>query len=139
MVLDWNNEKYQKVNAAVSILLLAFIVGCMYSWYYDVLSNKVLLFMALPIGLLHWYNRKLEAVLKDHDGAQIVIDNKKLTLLKPNQDYEAIIKFRNIVSVKLSHWLFLEVINVSLKGNKEINLINFSNSKSILNKINAAL
>jgi len=138
MVLDWNNERYQKVNAAVSILLLAFIVGCMYSWYYDLLPNKVLLFLILPIGLLHWYNRKLETVLKDHDGAQITIDNKKLTLSKPNQDYEVTIKFRNIVSMKLSHWLFLEVINLSLKDNKEINLINFQNSKLILSKINAA-
>ena len=139
MVLDWNNEKYQRVNTGVSILLLAFIVGCMYSWYYDVLSNKVLLILVLPIGLLHWYNRKLEAVLKDHDGAQIDIDNKKLILSKPNQDYEVTIKLRNIVSVKLSHWLFLDVINLSLKGNKEINLINFNDSKSILSKINAAL
>ena len=139
MVLDWNNERYQRVNTGVSILLLAFIVGCMYSWYYDVLSNKVLLFLVLPIGLLHWYNRKLEKLLEDHDGAQIDIDNKKLVLSKPNQDYEVTIKFRNIVSVKLSHWLFLEVINLSLKGNKEINLINFHNSKSILGKINAVL
>jgi len=139
MVLDWNNEKHQRVNTGVSILLLAFIVGCMYSWYYDLLSNEILLFLVLPIGLLHWYNRKLETVLKDHDGAQITIDNKKLTLSKPNQDYEVTIKFRKIVSAKLSHWLFLEVINLSLKDNKEINLINFHNSKSILSKINAAL
>jgi len=139
MVLNWNNEKHQRVNTGVSILLLAFIVGCMYSWYYELLSNKLLLIFVLPIGLLHWYNRKLETVLKDHDGAQIVFDNKKLTLSKPNHDYEVTIKFRNIASVKLSHWLFLEIINLSLKGDKEINLINFQNSKSVLSKINETL
>jgi hypothetical protein len=139
MVLDWNNEKYQRVNAGVSVLLLAFIVGCMYSWYYDLLPNELLLILVLPIGLLHWYNRKLEALLQDHDGAQIIFDNKKLTLSKPYQEYEVTIKFRNIVSVKLSHWLFLEVINLSLKGDKEINLINFRNSQSVLSKMNASL
>ena len=116
MVLDWDNVRHQRVNAVVSVLLLALIVGCMYSWYYDLLSNKILLFFVLPIGLLHWYNRKLETLLKDHDGAQIDIDNKKLILTKPNQDYEVTIKFRSIVAVKLSHWLFLEVINLSLKS-----------------------
>jgi len=139
MVLDWNNEKHQKVTTGIGILFLAFIAGCMYSWYFEVLSNKALLFFVLPIGLLHWFNMKLETVLKDHDGAQIAIDNKKLTLSKPNQEYEVTIKFRNIVSAKLSHWLFLEVINLSLKSNKEINLINFHNSKTILSKINAVL
>lgn len=139
MVLEWDNEKHQRVVTGIGTLFLACIAGCMYSWYFDVLSNKALLFFVLPVGLLHWFNMKLETVLKDHDGAQIDIDNKKLILSKPNHEYEVTIKFRNIVSVKLSHWLFLEVINLSLKGDKEINLINFHNSKSILSKINAAL
>jgi len=137
MVLHWNNERYQKVNMLVSIILLGGIAGVMYSWYFNVLTNKLLIFAIIPVGLAHLYNRKLESLLQTHDGAQIKIEKKRLILTRPNQDYEAIIKFRDIVSVKSSHWLFLEKIKLSLKSDKEIELINFNNQKSILNKINA--
>ncbi len=136
MVLLWNNERHQKVNTIVSIILLAGIAGFMYSWYFNVLTNKLLIITILPVGVAHWYNRKLENLLQTHDGAQIAIEKKRLIVSRPNQAYETTIKFREIVSVKSTHWLFLEKMKLSLKGNKEIELINFNNQKLILNKIN---
>jgi len=137
MILLWNKERYQKVDTLVSITLLACIAWFMYAWYFDVLPISLLTLTILPVGLAHWSKRKLEKLLKVFGGAHISVDEKKLTLSKPNQNYEAIVWFKNITSVKSSHWLFMEKMILSLKGDKEVMLINFRDQKLLLNKINA--
>ncbi len=138
MVLDWNKERYQRVDAALGTVLLVSIAAFMYAWYFDALPNRLLVITILPVGLAHWYKRKLEKLLKIYGGAQVTVDDKKLILSKPNQNYEATIRFRDIMSVKSAHWLFLDTIKLSLKGDREVMLINFRNQKSILSKINAS-
>ena len=138
MVLRWNNEKYQKVDTAVSIVLLTSIVAFMLVWYFNALSNSMLMVTVLPIGLAHWYKRKLEKLLKVYGGAQVTVESNKLILSKPEQNYEATIKFREITSVNSTHWLFLDKMKLSLKGNREIELVNICDQKSILDKISTS-
>jgi hypothetical protein len=135
MLLHWNKERYQKVDTVVSIILLAGIAGFIYAWYFNTLQGGMLIITILPIGLAHWYKRKLEKLLKIYGGAQIDVGNKKLVLLKPGQNYEATINFREITSVKSTRWLFLDKIKLTIKGNREIELINFHDQTSILGKI----
>jgi hypothetical protein len=137
MVLHWNTEKYQRVDAVVSIFLLATVAGSMFAWYFDVLPSKMLFIAILPVGLAHWYKRKLEKLLKAYGGAQVAVESNKLILLKPYQDYKATIRFREITSVQSTRWLFLDKMKLSLKGNREVVLINFRDQKSILSKLNA--
>lgn len=137
MTLDWNKTKYQKVDAFVSIFLLATIAITMLAWYFDILHGNTLIVAIVPVGLAHWYKRKLEKLLKSFGGAQIEVEEKKLILLKPYQNYKAIIRFRDITSVKSTQWLSLDKIVLSLKDNKEITLINFDNQKIILDKLNS--
>lgn len=135
MTLDWNKTKYQKVDAFVSIFLLATIAITMLAWYFDILQGNALVAAIFPVGLAHWYKRKLEKLLKSFGGAQIEVEEKKLILLKPYQNYKAIIRFRDITSVKSSQWLSLDKIILSLKNDKEITLINFDNQNLILEKL----
>ena len=135
MLLDWNREKYQRVDTVVSIFLLATIGGVMVAWYFDLLQNNLLFVAILPVGLAHWYKRKLEKMLKAYGGAQVSVEKNKIILLKPYQDYEATILFREITAVKSSHWMFLNKIVLSLKGNREIELINFRDQDLILSRL----
>ena len=137
MVLFWNKERYQRVDTVVSVVMLAGIAGFMYAWYFDVLPGSTIAITILPVGLAHWYKRKLEKLLKTYGGAQVTVDDDRLTLSKPNQDYEAIVRFHEIRSIKSIHWLFLEKMSLSLKGNREIELVNFCDQKAIQSKINA--
>ncbi len=137
MMSVWNRVKYQRVDGLVSAVLLGSIVGSMTAWYYDAVSNPVLLITIIPIGLAHWYKRKLEKLLKVFGGAHVVVDEKGLTLSKPDQDYEARIKFHEIIDVKLSRWLFLDRAILTLKRGREVELVNLCDQKLILDKINA--
>lgn len=137
MVLHWDKQKYQKVDTVVSIFLLATIVGFMFAWYFDVMPGNMLFVAILPVGMAHWYKLKLEKLLKAYGGAQVAVENKKLILLKPYQDFEATIKFHEITSVKSTRWLFLDKMILTLKGNREVTLVNFHDQNSILDKLNA--
>jgi len=137
MMSVWNKVKYQRVDGFVSIILLGSIAGSMTAWYYDLVPNQVLLITIIPIGLAHWSKRKLENLLKVFGGAHVVVDDKGLTLSKPDQDYEATIRFHEITSVKSSHWLFLDKMILTLKRNREVELVNLCDQKLILDKINA--
>jgi len=137
MILNWNRAKYQKVDMVISVTLLTTIAGFMVAWYFDLLSSNLLFIAIVPVGLLHWYKRKLEKLLKVFGGAQVALEEKRLILLKPYQNYKATIRFHEIISVQSSHWLLLDKMKLSLKGNREIELINFNNQNLILNKLNA--
>jgi len=137
MLSVWNKTKYQRVDGLVSFLLLGSIAGSMAAWYYDAVPNEVLLITIIPIGLAHWSKRKLEKLLKVFGGAHVVVDDKGLTLSKPNLDYEIIIKFHEITEVKTSHWLFLDKAILTLKRNREVELVNLCDQKLILDKISA--
>jgi len=137
MMSVWNRVKYQRVDGLVSAVLLGSIVGSMTAWYYDAVPNQVLLITIIPIGLAHWYKRKLEKLLKVFGGAHVVVDEKGLTLSKPDQDYEAKIRFHEIIDVKPSSWLFLDRAMLTLKRGREIELVNLCDQKLILDKINA--
>lgn len=136
MVLEWDKDKYKRVDGVVSVILLLSIVWLLYAWYFSVVPNSILALSIIPVGVTQLYKRKLEKLLKTYGGSQIKIDGKRLTLLKPNQGYEAKISLRKIASVKASSWLFLDKITVYLNDNKEIELINFCDQKNILCKIN---
>jgi len=137
MISVWNRVKYQRVDALVSVILLGSIVGAMTAWYYDAVPNQVLLMTIIPIGLAHWCKRKLEKLLKIFGGAHVAIDDKGLILSKPDQDYEAKIRFHEIIDVKASSWLFLDKAILTLKRDREIELVNLCDQKLILDKINA--
>ncbi len=139
MISVWNRVKYQRVDGFVSLLLLGSIAGSMAAWYYDAVSNQLLLVTIIPIGLAHWSKRKLEKLLKTFGGAHVVIDDKGLTLSKPGQDYETTIRFHEIISVESSHILFLDKAILTLKRNREVVLVNLCDQKLILDKINANL
>jgi hypothetical protein len=124
------------VDAVVSIALIATIVGFMLAWYFGLLTNNLLFVAIVPVGLLHWYKRKLEKLLKVYGGAQVALENKRLVLLKPYQNYEAAIRFNEIISVQSGHWLFLDKMKLSLKGNRQIELINFNDQDLILSRLN---
>ncbi len=136
MVLHWDKKKYHRVDVAVSVLLLATIGGFMFAWYFELIPGNMLFVAILPLGLAHWYKRKLEKLLKTYGGAQVTVENDKLILLKPYQDYEATIRFREIMSVESTRWLFLDKMKLSLRGNREIELVNFRDQRSILSKLN---
>ncbi len=137
MVLDWDKKKYHRVDLAVSVFLLATIGGFMSAWYFEIIPANALFIAILPLGLAHWYKRKLEKMLKTYGGAQVAVENDKLILLKPYQDYRATIKFREIRSVESTRWLLFDKIKLSLRGSREIELVNFCDQKSILNKLNS--
>jgi len=138
MVLEWDKSKYKRVDTVVSIILLSSIAWLLYAWYFSVVPNEILALSIIPVAVLQLYKRKLEKLLKIYGGSQIKIDDKRLTLVKPNQGYEAKISLRKIVAVKTSRWLFLDKTILSLKDNKEIELINFCDQNNLLGKINAA-
>ncbi|MCW8826044.1 MAG: hypothetical protein OQK78_06435 [Gammaproteobacteria bacterium] len=135
MLLEWNREKYQRVDGVVSLFLLVTIGGFMSAWFFGYLQSHLLFVAIVPVGLAHMYKRRLEKLLKAFGGAQVSVEDKKLILLKPYQDYEAIIRFRDITGVKASRWLTLDKMKLSLKGGKEIELINFCNQNAILGRI----
>jgi hypothetical protein len=136
MVLHWDKKKYQRVDGAVSVFLLATIGGFMSAWHFEVIPGNMLFVAILPLGLAHWYKRKLKKLLKTYAGAQVAVENDKLILLKPHQDYEATIRFREIWKVESTRWLFLDKMKLFLRGNREIELVNFRDQKSILSKLN---
>ncbi|MES9879826.1 MAG: hypothetical protein ABW185_02995 [Sedimenticola sp.] len=136
MVLHWNKEKYQRVNIAVTSIFFATIAGVMFTWYFDAIPSKMLVITILPVGLAHWYKLKLDKLFKAFGGAQIAVEKNRLILSKPDQDFEASIRFREILSVQSTHWLFLDKMKLYLKGNREVVLVNFRDQKSILSLIN---
>jgi len=66
-----------------------------------------------------------------------VVDDKGITLSKPDQDYETTIKFHEITAVESSHWLFLDRARLTLKRDREVVLVNLSDQDLILERINA--
>ena len=137
MVLYWNDERYHNLDTIVTAFLFVSIAGIMFSWYLDALPNKLLIITILPVGLSHWYKRKLEKLLKTYGGADVTVGSKDLILSKPDQGFEISIKFREITSVKCSRWLLLDKMKLSLKGEREVVLVNFLNQNAIVSKINA--
>ncbi len=137
MISVWDKVKYQRVDGFVSVILLGSIVGSMAAWYYDAVPNQVLLITILPIGLAHWYKRKLEKLLKTFGGAHVEVDDKGVRLSKPDQGYETTIKFHEITAVESSRWLFLDKAKLTLKRDREVELVNLSDQDLILEKINA--
>ncbi len=137
MISVWNKVKYQRVDGVISVILLGSIAGAMAAWYYDAVSTPLLLLTIIPIGLAHWYKRKLEKLLKTFGGAHVVVDDKGITLSKPDQDYETTIKFHEITAVESSHWLFLDRARLTLKRDREVVLVNLSDQDLILERINA--
>ncbi len=137
MISVWNRERYQRVDGIVSLVLLGSIMGSMTAWYFDAVSNQVLLLTIIPIGLAHWCKRRLEKLLKTFGGAHVVVDHKGLTLSKPDQGYETTIRFHEILSVEPSRWLFLDRAKLKLKRDREVELVNLSDQDLILERINA--
>jgi len=139
MVLHWDNERYQKIHIAVSLILVASIAGFMYIWFFYTLPTKIMVISILPVGIAHWYSRKLDKLFKVYGNAQVAVDKKTLTLTKKNQQHEAAIRFHEIIAVESTHWLFLNKMKVILKNNREVLLVNLCDHKLLEEKINSRI
>ena len=137
MILHWDDERYHNLDTILTVVLVASVVGFMFAWYFEALPYNILILTILPVGLSHWYKRKLEKLFKTYGGADVTVGSKDLILSKPDQGFEVIVKFREITSVKCSRWLLLDKMKLSLKGEREVVLVNFLNQNTILSKINA--
>lgn len=135
MLLHWDDEKYHKLDVMLNAVLITSVVAFMLAWYYKVIPYNLLVFTIVPVGLVHWYKRKLERFFKTYGGAYITVESNKLILSKPDQGFEKVIKFREIRSARSGHWLLLEKMTLSLNDGHEVELINFHEQNAILGKI----
>ena len=131
MLLHWDDDRYHKLDLMLTVALVASIAAFLVAWYYEVIPYRLLVVSVVPVGLSHWYKRKLERLFKTYGGAYVTVESNKLTLSKPDQDFEKVIRFREIRSVKSGHWLLLEKMILSLNDGHEVVLINFYGQRAI--------
>lgn len=136
MVLHWDDERHHNLDGILTVVLVGSIVAFMLAWYFEVLPYNTLILTMLPVGLSHWYQRKLRKLFKTYGGASVTVGSNKLVLSKPDQDFEVAIKFRDIQSVKPGRWLLLNKVKLTLKDGREVELVNLLNQDEILKKIN---
>lgn len=136
MLLCWDDEQYHRLDLVLNLVLVAGIAAFMLAWYFELLPYSMLAITVVPVGVAHWYKRRLEKLFKTYGGAYVTVESKRLVLSKPEQDFEVRIRFRDIQSANSGHWLLLDRLKLSLKDGQKLELVNFSNQNVILEQLN---
>lgn len=135
MLLHWDDRKYHTLDVILTVVLLAGVVAFVVAWYFELLPPRWLPLTVLPVALSQWYKYRLQKLFKTYGGAYVTVENNRLVLSKPDQDFEKAIKFREIQTVSPGRWLLLEKLTLSLKDGHKVDLINFHEQSAILDRI----